>query len=72
MNTKAILIAGGLILFIATLLTDARLAPVVGAAALIAVIIYAWAANRSDEEADFSDAERATARQKRQHTGPRS
>ncbi|AWW73643.1 hypothetical protein CD351_04280 [Erythrobacter sp. KY5] len=72
MNTKAILIAGGIVLFIATLFTDARLAPVVGAAALIGTIIYAWAANRSDAEADFSEAERATARQKRQHTGPRS
>lgn len=72
MNTKAILIVGGLAVLIASLFIDTRLAPFVGAALLLGVLIYGWAANRAAGAASERKAERATHRQKVDHTGPRS
>ena len=72
MNTKVILIVGGLAVLIASLLIDTRLTPFVGAALLLGVLIYGWAANRAAGEESRRKADRATRRQKANHTGPRS
>lgn len=75
MHTKTAGTIGALFLaalFIASLFIDSRLTPIVGAAALLAVIAYAWAANRSSSATDERVAERETRRQKETHSGARS
>ena len=72
MNTRILIVLGALAVLVATFFIDSRLTPIVGAAALLAAIVYGWASNKRAGESSFRKAERATRTQKRTHTGPRS
>jgi len=61
---KAVIIVAGLAVIVATYLTDARLAPPVGAALLFIALMYGWLANRSAGRANLRKAEEATRRQR--------
>ena len=64
MNMKLILIVVGIAVLVASLIIDARYAPIVGAALLLGAIIYGWAANRSAGRDNLRQAEEATHRQR--------
>ena len=70
MNAKTLIIVGAIVVLIATFFIDARLTPVVGAAALFVGLIYGWWSNRNDRDS-YRKAEEATHRQKETHSGPR-
>lgn len=72
MNLKIVLVVLGIAVTAATFFIETRLAPFVGAALLLAGMIYGWLANRSAGEANRRHADAATERQKKMHTGPRS
>jgi uncharacterized membrane protein YfcA len=61
---KAAVIIAALLVLLATYLTDARLAPPVGAALLFAAMFYGWRKNRAAGRANFRQAEEATHRQR--------
>lgn len=72
MNIKIALVVGAIAVLIATFFIDSRLTPIVGAAVLLAAIVYAWVSNRAAGDAATRKAERATRYQKEHHTGPRA
>jgi len=71
MNLKAILIVVAIAVLVASLIVDARYAPIVGAALLLGAIIYGWAANKRAGEANRRKAERETRRQQKEHVHDR-
>lgn len=61
---KAVIIVAALAIVVAVYLTDARLAPPVGAALLLVAVIYGWLVNRRASRANLRKAEEATHRQR--------
>lgn len=68
---KAAIIIAGLAILVATYLTDARLAPPVGAALLFFALMYGWLANRSAGRSNLRKAEDATRRQREERAHDR-
>ena len=60
------------ITFVLSFAADTRLAPLVGAGVLLAAIGYATWITQTSDNGSLKKAERATARQKRNHSGARA
>ncbi|WP_296721456.1 hypothetical protein [Erythrobacter sp.] len=61
---KAVIIVAAIAILVAVYLTDARLAPPVGAALLLIAMLYGWIVNRRASRANLRKAEEATHRQR--------
>lgn len=68
---KAAIIIAGFAILVAAFLTDARLAPPVGAALLFFALMYGWLANRQGGPDNIRDAEEATHRQREKRADKR-
>jgi hypothetical protein len=68
---KAAIIVAAVAILIATYLTDARLAPPVGAVMLFVALMYGWLANRSAGRANWRKAEDAAHRQREERAQER-
>ncbi|BDI60236.1 hypothetical protein [Qipengyuania nanhaisediminis] len=72
MTARIIIALVAIAAFVATLILDSRLAPIVGAAALLGVFIFGWWSNRQANDGSYRRAEQATRMQKETRTGPRT